>query len=59
MNILKPAELKRLDLKRLTQSLERHEVTKIEITRSGVLSTLKITPKAVLVYVEAYPASQK
>ncbi|WP_158234163.1 hypothetical protein [Oceaniglobus indicus] len=43
MNILKPAELKRPDLKRLTESLERHDVTKIEITKSGVLSTLKMT----------------
>lgn len=46
MNILKPSELKRPDLNRLTQSLEKHDVTKIEITKSGILSTLKLTAKS-------------
>lgn len=43
MNILKPADLNRVDLKRLTQSLERHDVTKIEVTKDGDIQILQQT----------------
>lgn len=40
MNILKPADLKRVELLRLTQLLQRHDMTKISITRGNVTDAL-------------------
>ena len=40
MNILNPAELKGPELRRLTESLQRHSVTQIETTKDGVKTLL-------------------
>lgn len=41
MNILKPAELKRIELLRLANALSKHDVTQIVIHRGGEVQHLR------------------